>query len=204
MTKDCYHHGTLKKEMIEKGLQLLNNGGIEGFSLRKVAMMCGVSHAAPYKHFKSKEELIIAIVDEVKVSFMLALEEAVNTYPENIEKQVIEMAKCYVKFMVENPDYLKFLFLSPKNKNIDILHESDRGNNSYYIFEKSAINYLKSINANTEDRDVDILTLWSIIHGFTVLLVNDNLMKLPDNYLEVVEKMILEKLNFRKQADIQK
>lgn len=196
MAKESYHHGALKTEMIKKGLQLLNNEGIEGFSLRKVAMMCGVSHAAPYKHFKSKEELILAIVYEVKISFTSALEEAVNLC-DDYERQIIEMAKCYVKFMVENPDYLKFLFMSPNNKNIGILHESDRGNNSYYVFEKCAINYLESIGAKPEDRDIDTLTLWSVIHGFTVLLVNGNLIKIPDNYLEVVEKIIREKLDFK-------
>ena len=58
MAKDKYHHGTLKEDLINKGLELLNKEGFEGFSLRKVASMCGVSHTAPYKHFKDKYELI--------------------------------------------------------------------------------------------------------------------------------------------------
>jgi AcrR family transcriptional regulator len=159
-------------------------------------VLCGVSHAAPYKHFKSKEELIIAIADEVRVSFKLALEEAVCIYPDNYEMQIIEMGKRYVKFMVENPDYFKFLFLSSNKKGISILHESDSGINSYSIFEKSATNYLESLNANSKERDIDILVLWSIIHGYTLLLVNNNI-SFPNSYMEVVEKMIREKLNFK-------
>lgn len=49
MEEKNYHHGDLKKQMILKGLELLNEKGIDGFSLRKIASMCNVSHTAPYK-----------------------------------------------------------------------------------------------------------------------------------------------------------
>lgn len=54
-----------KQELINNGLLLLNKEGIENFSLRKVARMCGVSHTAPYKHFEDKDALINEIVSEV-------------------------------------------------------------------------------------------------------------------------------------------
>lgn len=55
---DKYHHGNLKKELIEEGIKLMNEVGESGLSLRKIAIRCGVSNAAPYAHFKSKEELL--------------------------------------------------------------------------------------------------------------------------------------------------
>ena len=64
MDRESYHHGDLKQELIHNGLLLLNKEGIEGFSLRKVASMCEVSHTAPYKHFKDKDGLINEIIIE--------------------------------------------------------------------------------------------------------------------------------------------
>ncbi|SHI59388.1 transcriptional regulator, TetR family [Clostridium cavendishii DSM 21758] len=83
MIKDKYHHGDLNQKLIENGLLLLNKEGVDGFSLRKVASMCGVSHNAPYKHFKDKEELIDEIIKEVWKSFYLALAEVRDLYSDN-------------------------------------------------------------------------------------------------------------------------
>ena len=47
-SKKSYHHGNLREELIEKGIELINEEGEEKLSLRKVAKMCGVSNAAPY------------------------------------------------------------------------------------------------------------------------------------------------------------
>ena len=56
--KDTYHHKNLKEELIEAGITLVAKEGLEGFSLRKVAAVCGVSHAAPYSHFENKDVLL--------------------------------------------------------------------------------------------------------------------------------------------------
>lgn len=196
MNREHYHHGDLKKEIIQKGMQLLNEVGYESFSLRKVAIMCGVSHAAPYKHFKNKEELIDAIVEEVSDSFIIALKEAVLMYPDDPENQIIEQGKCYVKFMVENPDYMRFSFINPNNKATSTGHKSDYCTDPCQVFKNSAIHYLEYLKANPKDQAVDILTMWSIVHGYSMLLVNNNI-SIPDNYLEIMDKMLREKLYFK-------
>lgn len=57
MSIDKYHHGDLKETLIKNGVKLLNEGESKNFSMRKLSTMCDVSHAAPYKYFKSREEL---------------------------------------------------------------------------------------------------------------------------------------------------
>ena len=53
MVNKPYHHGNLKNELIEAGIALINEEGLSGFSLRKVAAKCNVSNAAPYSHFNN-------------------------------------------------------------------------------------------------------------------------------------------------------
>ena len=52
MPAQTYHHGDLKTQLIREGLKLLDAEGYQGFTLRKVAKLCGVSQTAPYRHFK--------------------------------------------------------------------------------------------------------------------------------------------------------
>src|SRR5271154_4409043 len=60
---DTYQHGDLKEALVQAGLQLLTEGGGEGLSLRAAALLAGVSHAAPYRHFADKDALVAAIAE---------------------------------------------------------------------------------------------------------------------------------------------
>lgn len=192
MSKEKYHHGDLKQEIIHKGLLLLNEEGFEGFSLRKVAGMCEVSHTAPYKHFKDKDELISAIIEEVWKEFYFALKESTLLHPDDAKIQIIEMGKAYVRFMVENPEYLKFMFLSNKVSPIKI--EKDRfygcEDNAFGVFKNSAENYLKAMNFDEAVYMEKTLTMWSLVHGIA-LLIAKNSIEYNGDYLELVEKMII-------------
>ena len=61
-----YHHGDLKIQLIKSGLQMVQEDGINKLSLRRLAQMCNVSEAAPYSHFKNKEELFFPVFPELK------------------------------------------------------------------------------------------------------------------------------------------
>src|SRR6185436_10216828 len=61
---DAYQHGDLRHALIQAGLKLLGEGGLPALSLRAAAQLAGVSHAAPYRHFKDKDALVAAIAEE--------------------------------------------------------------------------------------------------------------------------------------------
>ena len=60
---------TLRNRLIVTGAKEIADNGIAGFSLRKIATQCGISCAAPYKHFKDKREFIAAIIDYVNAQW---------------------------------------------------------------------------------------------------------------------------------------
>ena len=74
---DTYHHGNLRQALIEAGIRIINEQGEEQHSLRKVAATCEVSHAAPYAHFKDKEELLAAMQNSVNEQFTAQLQRAI-------------------------------------------------------------------------------------------------------------------------------
>src|SRR5580658_1074366 len=59
-----YHHGNLKPALLEAAVELIAEVGPAAFTLREVARRAGISHNAPYRHFREKDELLAAVATE--------------------------------------------------------------------------------------------------------------------------------------------
>ena len=179
MDKLSYHHGDLKAELVQKGLKILDSDGFEGFSLRKAAKACGVSQTAPYRHFKNKDELIAEIMKQALGAFNESLAAAVYKYPESPINQIREMGVAYVRFFLENPHYLRLLFLSDIHLVSDEPFCSEGGQLSdghpFAIFF-SAVQRYKDATPD-EHRDVGDLMIycWGLVHGIAVLAVRQDI-----------------------------
>jgi AcrR family transcriptional regulator len=195
MDKGKYHHGFLEEDLIEKGLQLLNSVGLEAFSLRKVADMCGVSHAAPYRHFKNKEELIYAITMSVSNEFTLSINEVLVKNEGDYRKQIMAVCNLYVKFMVENPEHFRFIFMTNHQDPIIMKNENFIQTDRWIvsIFKNLFIGLRKNESADENGWSIDALTVWSLIHGLTTMLVNNTIVY-EGNYLDAVSVMLEKKL----------
>ena len=171
-----YHHENLKKELIEEGIKLINEVGENGLSLRQIAIRCGVSNAAPYAHFASKEELLCGMQQHVTEEFTERLQKAVVDCPNpDTEEAIICMGREYVRFFMENPHYFKFLYFNDFMK-IDVsLHSKD----NYQPFECLRDNILR-INQklgrklSDKEQEVEILKLWITVQGYTSIVVLSN------------------------------
>ena len=58
-----------REELIKAGVEEINRYGVAGFSMRRIAQLCGVSCGAPYKHFGDRKEFIAAIIDDVNAQW---------------------------------------------------------------------------------------------------------------------------------------
>ncbi len=202
MNNQSYHHGRLKEELIDQGIKLLNREGYENFSLRKLAKLCGVSHAAPYKHFKNIDELIEAITQKVLTDFSSTLFSAIEKYSTDYALQLHKMGKKYVQFMVENPEYLKFLFINRNTPPVSIKDSSfvdANSNDPFSIFARTASNFfdsIDSIDSNPDSKVTYILTMWSLVHGISELIINNSIV-LEGDYMEYVDKMLLNSIFYK-------
>lgn len=114
-----YHHGDLKNALIKAGVELLSREGVEGLSLRKVAKQAGVSHSAPYAHFKDRQSLIAAISTEGFRQLYDELGAAVSAHADNPKEQLVEAAWTYVQFATKNTDTFKIMFSGVLEKEKD-------------------------------------------------------------------------------------
>src|SRR3982074_1431728 len=76
-----YHHGDLRRALVDAALALIAEGELGTFSLREVARRAGVTPAAPYHHFKDKTALLAAVAEEGFVALRARLEAALAPVP---------------------------------------------------------------------------------------------------------------------------
>ena len=99
-----YHHGNLRKELIEKGIKMINDTGEDKLSLRKLAVECSVSNAAPYTHSKTKDELLKAMSEYILEILTSELEKICSKYKDDVELLAM-LGKCYVMFFYPKLQY---------------------------------------------------------------------------------------------------
>ena len=189
MTKEKYHHGDLRRSLIEKGLEMINQEGEEKLSLRKVAMKCGVSNAAPYAHFKSKDEFIVAIQQHIMDSFTDSLEKTADQYKDS-DSLLPMLGKSYVMFFYKNPLYFDFLF-SRKNIRIQLsLSVSDENENPPLdILKKTAVSIFKKANISEKSMQDKIIAMWALVQGLSSIVTMPNV-EYDDDWEVRIEEII--------------
>lgn len=171
MNKKSYHHGDLRKSLIEKGIEFINQYGEEKLSLRKIAERCGVSNAAPYAHFKDKDDFINAMQEYVLDSFMNSLLNYIDKCKDSAQI-LSELGVCYVMFFYHNPLYFDFLF---SRKNIRIQLSSNNNIPPFELFKRTAEKSLKEAGLTKKDIRNKTIAMWSLVHGLSALSTMPNI-----------------------------
>lgn len=189
MIKEQYHHGDLRHSLTEKGLEIINQEGEEKLSLRKVAMECGVSNAAPYAHFKSKDEFIVAIQQHIMDLFTDSLEKTAEQYKDS-DSLLPMLGKSYVMFFYKNPLYFDFLF-SRKNIKIQLsLNVSDENENPPLdILKKTAVSIFKKANISEKSMQDKIIAMWALVQGLSSIVTMPNV-EYDDDWEVRIEEII--------------
>lgn len=186
---NTYHHENLKQELIETAIKIVAEEGLKALTIRSLAAACGVSHTAPYKHFRNKDEIIAALTNHAKERFAASLLETLAAIPkEDTTTRIVELGKSYVGFMVENPYYLKVLFFTDATRTINqaMVEERTDLTDPLSIFKETAIAHLIYHQIPPEQYEYCLVGMWGVVHGITLMLLNGNW--LPEgNYLDAVE-----------------
>lgn len=189
MDNKTYHHGDLRNQLIDIGAKLLIEQGLENFSLRKVAKEIGVSHAAPYRHFNTKEDLILEIAKKGIEEFYDALAKPFHEFIGQPKLQLTELGKAYIKFAVNNPYLMKILFFSDLKKKIDLTKMINVNKNSYSMLEESVRNCIATGETIIKDVQTFSLLSWSFVHGLSALMM-ENVVDLGHENDNLIDQMV--------------
>ncbi|MFU8947819.1 TetR/AcrR family transcriptional regulator [Mycetocola zhadangensis] len=168
MSERPYHHGDLRKAVIDAAIEVISDVGPAGVSLRNLARQIGVSHAAPAHHFGDKEGLFTAVATE---GYTL-LGDALNRVEPATD--LVELCVAYVRFAVQHEAYFEVMFRP------DLFHNDDPSLVKARNRSRSAL-FRGVASLPPERRGGDtILTnvsAWAFVHGFATLWLQGALPK---------------------------
>lgn len=107
-----YHHGALRDALIAESQALLAEQGLEAVSLRELARRLNVSHSAPERHFRNRQELLDALTTRGFEMLTESIQRALAEDGVDIEGRFRAAAKAYVSFAIANAPLLELMFTS--------------------------------------------------------------------------------------------
>ncbi|CAN7693619.1 TetR/AcrR family transcriptional regulator [Rhizobium sp. LjRoot254] len=176
--KKTYHHGDLRNALLAAALALIEENGLEGLSLRKVAARVGVSHAAPEHHFPTMRHLMNAMATAGFEMFARSMaEERAQALPTPVE-QMRAAFRGYLSYARQHPGLFRLMFTA------NLLDWTDEA-----LREQARLGYRQleeicapaadfmGLKSEAERRSLESL-LWSQAHGHAHLVIDQ---KLTDN-----------------------
>ncbi|MBK4217113.1 TetR/AcrR family transcriptional regulator [Paracoccus caeni] len=162
-----YHHGDLKNALLRAGIDILEEEGLPGLSLRAIAAKAGVSHAAPRNHFDGLNGLLAAIAAEGYRRHKAYMQEGIT--PESSRPEQLAAAMHgYVRFARENPALFALMF-SPVRGTLRDPDLTAAARESYAVLKGIAerIDWDKASGPDAALRTE--MMLWSFVHGYAHL-----------------------------------
>jgi AcrR family transcriptional regulator len=162
--KRPYHHGDLAPALRRAAREILESEGLEALSLRSVARRAGVSHAAPYRHFASRE----ALLADLAVAGFTELKEEIAkaaSVPGAVPDRIARVGAAYARFAARQSNLLRLMFSSefPNRAQIPALVD--------------ATDQVAREIAQVVGDDVVGLAVWASVHGLAMLAI-DNMIDL--------------------------
>jgi AcrR family transcriptional regulator len=181
-TEKKSQQNNLHFQLILAGLEELNRYGLQNFSVRRIAAKCGVSCAAPYKHFADKHSFIASIIEYVNTKWNERQEIVLEKYPSPVRKQLLEISLEYIRFLVEN-SYFRAIIMA-KDDAFDKIYGSLRGRLTMLSAELIG-KYCEQVGMPPEVRTRKTFVVRSLIYGAALMFDNGELPYTPENMAHV-------------------
>lgn len=113
MSIHSYHHGDLRRTLLEAAAASIETNGVEALSLRQLARDAGVSHAAPSRHFRDKQALLDALAEDGFNRLTASLDKATqgpSITASEARQRFDDLARSYVEFALAQPTLLNLMF----------------------------------------------------------------------------------------------
>jgi AcrR family transcriptional regulator len=165
-----YHHGNLKEALLQAALDLIGQKGAAGFTFADAARMAGVSPAAPYRHFRDRDELLSSIAQRGFEQFEGALGGAWDDGRPDTMTAFERLGKAYLAFAREAPAYYSAMFESaiPTDATPALQGASERA----FGIIRAAAERLAALAPQGMPRPPALmmaLHIWSMSHGIASL-----------------------------------
>ncbi len=177
-----YHHGNLRECLLAAGVEMIAEAGPSGFNLREVARRAGVSHNAPYRHFRDKEELLAEVAAQGFRELNAAMLEDAATESTPLGK-LKRAGYAYVAFALRRPEHFAAMFDAPA---LDTNPACNQAGAEAFATLVGFITLCQQEGQMPEgETEGKTLFAWSLVHGIAKLAVTNRLpFRSPDRILQ--------------------
>jgi AcrR family transcriptional regulator len=193
-TERGYHHGNLKEALLQAALDLIATKGAAGFTFADAARIAGVSPAAPYRHFRDRDELLSSIAQRGFEQFETALAQAWDDGRPDTVTAFERVGKAYLAFAREEPAFYSAMFES--GLALDISAGLHAAAERAFAVIRAAAERLAALAPPGVPRPPALmmaLHIWSMSHGVASLFARGDAArrKLPMSAEELLEAEVL-------------
>ena len=169
MARDRYHHGNLRAELLRQAEKVLATRGAEALSLRELARLTGVSHAAPRRHFPDKQALLDALAVEGFGRLGQELDAGVGSDTRPFPERLAGFATAWVRFATERPALLDLMFAAKNRPQAEELRRTaDRA-----FTTSSAMIVAGEANGDlVGEHDRIVLAILAMVQGLAALITS--------------------------------
>jgi AcrR family transcriptional regulator len=172
--RDTYHRKDLKRLLMRSVREELREFGVTSASLRRIAKRAGVSHAAPYRHFKGRDGLLAALCWEGQREFTSRLKKAREGAPFAAER-LFRLGKAYLEFAQSEPEAFDLMFSETGDRVMRAdfpagLKESYDQYDSFGVLERTVKEcQAEKVFDPAEDSGALAILIWAFVHGLAFI-----------------------------------
>lgn len=169
-----YHHGDLRRALVEATSRLVEEYGLEGFTLRAAARLAGVSDGAPYHHFEDRDALLAAVAEHGFRALCDEMNESAERERGDSQRKSVAMSVAYVMFAARNPARFRLMFgplVHSKDRYPDLAEAAAR---TYQLVRASLAQYSDDRADRAASRTA-MLNRWALVHGLSMLAIDGHL-----------------------------
>jgi AcrR family transcriptional regulator len=188
-----YHHGNLKEALIRAALELIAEKGPAGFTFAEAARWAGVSPAAPYRHFRDREELLSDVARRGFELFEAALKKAWDDGKPAPSESFERLGRAYLQFANKEPAYYSAMFEAaiPLDTNPELREAGDR---AFNVLREATETLVATMPPKTRPPVMMMaLHIWALSHGIASLFARGDAARrrLPMTPEELLEAGVL-------------
>jgi AcrR family transcriptional regulator len=164
-----YHHGNLKEALVRAALALIAQKGPAGFTFAEAARWAGVSPAAPYRHFRDRDELLASVALRGFEQFAAALSRAWDDGRPEPFKAFERVGKAYLEFARTEPALYSAMFEAgvPLETNPELREAGER---AFAVLRSATERLVATLPAQNRPPVLMMaLHIWALSHGIASL-----------------------------------
>jgi AcrR family transcriptional regulator len=169
-----YHHGDLRRALIDQALRTIDREGVEGLTLRSVGEALGVSRTALYRHFPDKQTLVAGVAREGFRTLRLALVEAWERSGRG-QAGFQAMGEAYLHFAVTHPSHYRVMFgrfVESGVRDPELIQEAEA---AFHALVDALVAQQRGRGVRDDDPLLLARFVWSVVHGIAMLTIDGQL-----------------------------